>query len=69
MLKTETPSLEHVRLDEYATPELVNAFIDDQTNAVSAVREQTTFHFERVTWARLRLFTREIVRSLRDRCR
>jgi N-acetylmuramic acid 6-phosphate etherase len=38
MLKTETPSLEHPQLDEYATLDLVNAFIDDQKRAAEAVR-------------------------------
>jgi len=38
MLKTETPSLEHTRLDEYEVGELVNAFADDQLAAVNAVR-------------------------------
>ena len=37
-LKTETPSLEHTRLDEYEIDELVNAFADDQLAAVNAVR-------------------------------
>ena len=38
MLKTETPSLLHTELDLYPTPELVNAFIDDQQQAVQAAR-------------------------------
>ncbi|MBL0125261.1 MAG: N-acetylmuramic acid 6-phosphate etherase [Betaproteobacteria bacterium] len=38
MLKTETPSLEHTRLDEYEVIDLVNAFADDQVTAVNAVR-------------------------------
>ncbi len=38
MLKTETPSLAHAALDQYATDQLVNAFVDDQFNAVQAVR-------------------------------
>ncbi|MEQ1519233.1 MAG: N-acetylmuramic acid 6-phosphate etherase [Usitatibacteraceae bacterium] len=38
MLKTETPNEAHANLDEYATHELVNAFVDDQMNAVNAVR-------------------------------
>jgi N-acetylmuramic acid 6-phosphate etherase len=38
MLPTETPSSAHVGLDEYAVPELVAAFVDDQFNAVQAVR-------------------------------
>ena len=37
-LNTETPSLEHTRLDEYDIAELVNAFADDQLAAVNAVR-------------------------------
>ncbi|TWI61840.1 N-acetylmuramic acid 6-phosphate etherase [Pseudoduganella lurida] len=39
MLKTETPSSEHTRLDEYPIPRLVAAFVDDQFNAVRAVRD------------------------------
>jgi N-acetylmuramic acid 6-phosphate etherase len=35
---TETPDAKHPRLDGYATPELVAAFIDDQFDAVAAVR-------------------------------
>lgn len=38
MLNTETPSLAHATLDQYATDQLVNAFVDDQFNAVQAVR-------------------------------
>ncbi|MEO8100976.1 MAG: N-acetylmuramic acid 6-phosphate etherase [Betaproteobacteria bacterium] len=38
MLKTESPSLNHTRLDEYGITELVNAFADDQQTAVNAVR-------------------------------
>ena len=38
MLKTETPNTEHTTLDQYATEELVNAFVDDQLNAVRAVQ-------------------------------
>jgi len=38
MLKTETPSTEHAELDQYATPELVGALVDDQLVAVNAVR-------------------------------
>ena len=38
MLKTEAPSLQHTTLDEYAVGDLVNAFVDDQFNAVNAVR-------------------------------
>lgn len=38
MLNTETPSLAHATLDQYATAQLVNAFVDDQFNAVQAVR-------------------------------
>lgn len=38
MLKTETPSLEHPQLDLYAVDEAVAAFVDDQHNAVNAVR-------------------------------
>ncbi|MDD5335202.1 MAG: N-acetylmuramic acid 6-phosphate etherase [Rhodoferax sp.] len=38
MLNTETPNLAHAALDQYATDQLVNAFVDDQFNAVQAVR-------------------------------
>ena len=38
MLKTETPSTAHPDLDQYPLDALVNAFIDDQVNAVAAVR-------------------------------
>ena len=37
-LNTETPSRAHAALDQYPTVELVNVFIDDQFNAVQAVR-------------------------------
>jgi N-acetylmuramic acid 6-phosphate etherase len=42
MLKTETPSPQHTNLDEYCVADLVNALIDDQTNAVNAVRAAGT---------------------------
>ncbi len=35
---TESPDARHPRLDGYATPELVAAFVDDQVDAVAAVR-------------------------------
>ena len=38
MLNTETPSSRHPDLDLYALPELVDAFIEDQMEAVNAVR-------------------------------
>lgn len=38
MLKTEAPCEAHPELDQYPLLELVNAFIDDQVNAVAAVR-------------------------------
>jgi N-acetylmuramic acid 6-phosphate etherase len=38
MLKTETPSTEHSQLDQYETPELVGALVDDQLAAIQAVR-------------------------------
>ncbi len=38
MLNTETPSSSHTELDLYATPEVVLALVDDQVNAVRAVR-------------------------------
>src|SRR3954466_9964376 len=37
MLKTEIPSREHTTLDEYSTPDLVEALIRDQDWAVAAV--------------------------------
>lgn len=38
MLKTETPAAQHAALDQYPTAELVNVLIDDQFQAVDAVR-------------------------------
>lgn len=38
MLKTETPDQQHAELDQYPTVELVNTLVDDQINAVKAVR-------------------------------
>jgi N-acetylmuramic acid 6-phosphate etherase len=38
MLKTETPAQDHTLLDEYPTAELVKVLVDDQMNAVNAVR-------------------------------
>jgi N-acetylmuramic acid 6-phosphate etherase len=38
MLKTETPSVRHAQLDQYADADLVGAFVDDQLQAVHAVR-------------------------------
>ncbi len=38
MLKTETPAQDHALLDEYPTAELVKVLVDDQMNAVDAVR-------------------------------
>ncbi|MES2258677.1 MAG: N-acetylmuramic acid 6-phosphate etherase [Pseudomonadota bacterium] len=38
MLKTETPSQQHRQLDQYQDSELVAAFVDDQFEAVRAVR-------------------------------
>jgi N-acetylmuramic acid 6-phosphate etherase len=38
MLKTETPAQDHATLDQYPTVELVNVFVDDQIQAVEAVR-------------------------------
>lgn len=37
-LSTEAPDARHPRLDRYATPDLVAAFVDDQLGAVEAVR-------------------------------
>jgi N-acetylmuramic acid 6-phosphate etherase len=41
MLKTESPSLDHPRLDAYEIIDLVNALADDQRDAVNAVRAAT----------------------------
>ena len=38
MLKTETPAQDHASLDQYPTAELVNVLVDDQLNAINAVR-------------------------------
>ena len=38
MLKTETPSVAHTTLDQYPTDQLIHALVDDQFNAVHAVR-------------------------------
>lgn len=38
MLNTETPSDKHTELDTYATPDVVSALVEDQINAVNAVR-------------------------------
>ncbi|GGB96915.1 N-acetylmuramic acid 6-phosphate etherase [Massilia buxea] len=38
MLKTEMPSSQHLQLDQYPVPELVAALVDDQFDAVQAVR-------------------------------
>lgn len=38
MLSTETPSTRHPDLDLYATPALLDALIDDQSQAVAAVK-------------------------------
>ncbi|HEX9174047.1 MAG TPA: N-acetylmuramic acid 6-phosphate etherase [Telluria sp.] len=38
MLKTETPSQDHAQLDQYPTADLVGVLVDDQINAVNAVR-------------------------------
>ncbi|WP_036171278.1 N-acetylmuramic acid 6-phosphate etherase [Massilia sp. 9096] len=38
MLNTETPASQHANLDQYPTAELVNVLVDDQGQAVQAVR-------------------------------
>ncbi len=38
MLKTETPAQDHAQLDQYPTRDLVSVLVDDQLNAVNAVR-------------------------------
>lgn len=42
-LETETPHPDHPRLDEYETPDLVGALIDDQELAADAVRRAAAF--------------------------
>lgn len=39
MLKTETPSTAHTSLDAYAIPQLVATFVNDQMDAVLAVKD------------------------------
>ena len=38
MLKTEAPAQDHALLDQYPTAELIRVLVDDQMNAVNAVR-------------------------------
>ena len=38
MLKTETPAQDYASLDQYPTAELVKVLVDDQLNAINAVR-------------------------------
>lgn len=38
MLKTETPDQQHAELDQYPTAELISVLVDDQLQAVNAVR-------------------------------
>lgn len=38
MLKTETPSSNHTELDLYPTPDLISALVEDQLDAVNALR-------------------------------
>jgi N-acetylmuramic acid 6-phosphate etherase len=54
-LRTEDPHPEHPALDAYATADLVEAFIRDQANAASAVREAAPKIAEAVTAAVERL--------------
>jgi N-acetylmuramic acid 6-phosphate etherase len=42
MLRTESPSADHVELDRYATPLLVQTLVDDQQQALDAVRAATS---------------------------
>ena len=42
MLKTEAPSDKHPELDRYPVDELVDAFIEDQSQALAAVRDAST---------------------------
>lgn len=41
MLKTETPSSNHTELDLYPVPDLISAFVEDQFDAVKALRGAT----------------------------
>ena len=41
MLRTESPSADHVELDRYTTPRLVQTLVDDQQQALDAVRAAT----------------------------
>ena len=51
MLKTETPDPRHADLDLYPTDELVAVLVDDQVNAVNAVRAAAPFIVRAVTAA------------------
>ncbi len=48
MLNTETPSAQHAALDQYGAAELVGVLIDDQFNAVDAVRAASALIAEAV---------------------
>ena len=37
-LKTEAPNSKHENLDAYATPQLIQAIVEDQINAVRPLR-------------------------------
>ncbi|RJG17705.1 N-acetylmuramic acid 6-phosphate etherase [Massilia cavernae] len=55
MLKTETPDQQHAQLDQYPTAELVNTLVDDQLNAVNAVRAASARIAAAVTAAQPRM--------------
>jgi N-acetylmuramic acid 6-phosphate etherase len=55
MLNTENPSTTHTSLDLYPTDQLVNALVDDQVAAVSAVRAASAQLAQAVDLAALRL--------------
>lgn len=55
MLNTETPSAAHTELDQYPTERLVGAFVDDQLNALQAVKAASAQLAHAVDAAALRL--------------
>jgi N-acetylmuramic acid 6-phosphate etherase len=55
MLKTETPSASHSELDRYPADRLVSAFVEDQMDAVNAVRAASTQLAKAVDAAAVRL--------------
>jgi N-acetylmuramic acid 6-phosphate etherase len=55
MLNTENPAAQHASLDQYPTSELVNVLVDDQFQAVQAVRAATPRIAAAVTAAQPRM--------------